>query len=233
MSEENSLAEFEHGTGFRTGMMTLVYMGHFHQWRLRQILRYAFLTITYGGAYHMLPRNKRKTPVNIDQTVDKWMPVLRGLALAHDKDEEDRFEAQVNECLSPLLAAPRKQVVEFYNKLLAAMKTDKDVPYLVWRTFEIWGEHFVIKAPDEGIKRLKRKLAAEIVDLVEADVKVDFRDAMIRALMWRDPETLEEVKEAVIEGKAQGRKPRLKGKESCLFLTVSRGRGKRPACVQV
>ena len=47
---------------------------------------------------------------------------LTGLATAHDKDAADRYEAAIEECLTPILAAPIKQVREFYPKLLKALK---------------------------------------------------------------------------------------------------------------
>lgn len=168
--------------------------------------------------------------MNVDELVDKWMDVVPRLALAHDKDEADAAEAQVEELLNPILSAPIKQCREFVAKLTAAMKADKRVPWIVWRAVEVWKKNFD-KAPDEGVKRLKKKLASEIVDLVDPDqpdVKRDVREAMIRALMWRDPEDLEEMKEAITVASKKGVRPQIRGRESCLFLRVPQGRGRKP-----
>lgn len=171
--------------------------------------------------------------MNVDGLVEKWADVLTGLATAHDKDEADKYEAAIEDCLTPILAAPIKQLREFYPKLLKALKANPKVPFLVWRGYEVWVEKIVSKAPDEDFVLLKTDLAKEITALVEQDVKDQIPDALFRALMWRGADTLQEVKTAVIETKAQGHKPRLRGRESCLFLEVG-GTEKQPAvCVQI
>ena len=52
--------------------------------------------------------------------------------------------------------------------------------------FEAWGEVMVKDAPDEGIKRLKTKLASDIADLVEEDVRDQIPKAIARALRVRN-----------------------------------------------
>jgi hypothetical protein len=76
-------------------------------------------------------------------------------------------------------------------------------------------------------------LAQEIASLVEQDVKDQLPDALIRALQWRPPEQLEQVKQAVIESQARGERPRLRGRESCLFLEVGGTEDEPEACVQI
>lgn len=168
-----------------------------------------------------------------DKMLDLWEPVVVGLALAHDKDEQDGFEAQINQLLTPLLSAPVKQLREFYSRLTERLKSNPQVPFIIWRAFEVWGDGMIAKAPDEGVVKLKTELAREIAEMVEEDVKPDLREAIVRALMWRDPDRLEEVKQAVEEGKKSGRKARMVGRESCLFLEVPRGRGKKRATVML
>lgn len=173
------------------------------------------------------PRSSRfeRIPMNVDLMVQKWMKVVPALALGHTKDDVDRAEAEVEELLTPLLDAPVKQLREFVPKLIAAMKADPQVPFFIWRAFEVWTDNLV-KAPDEKVKVLKKQLASEIVDLVEEDVRPDLREAMIRALMWRDPEVLEETKAAAITAKAKGQRARAVGRESCLFLQIPTQRGR-------
>lgn len=177
--------------------------------------------------------HKKRTPMDVDGLVAKWQVVITGLAVAHDKDEADRYEAAIEDCLTPILAAPIKQVREFYPKLLKALKADPKVPFLVWRGYEIWVDQVLSKAVDEDIKQLKTALAKEITEMVEQDVKDQIPEALMRALQWRNAETLEKVKEAVIEEKAAGRKPRLKGRESCLFLEIGGTEDEPKACVQI
>jgi hypothetical protein len=188
--------------------------------------------IYYGLELGYMGHTKRSL-MNVDAVVQHWRTVIVGLATAHDKDEADRYEAAVDECLTPILSAPIKQIRDFYPKLLAALKDDPAVPFLVWRGYEIWIEMVISKAPDEDIKQLKADLAKEIADLVEKDVKDQLPDALIRALMWRSAETLEKVKAAVTESQTRGEKARLRGRESCLFLEVGGTLDNPAVCVQI
>lgn len=170
--------------------------------------------------------------MNVDALVAKWMDVIPRMCLAHNKEESDEAEAAVEEMLNPILAAPIKQCREFVGKIAAAMEADPRVPWVVWSTFGVWQKNFEA-APDEKVKRLKKKLAAEIVELVEEDVRPDLGKAMIRALMWRDEETLQEIKAATIDLKKRGGRVRAVGRESCLFLQVPRGSGRKRAEVML
>ncbi len=171
-------------------------------------------------------RTKRKK-MNIDEMIPQWIEAVVGMCTAHDKDEYDAHDAKTDSLLGPLLTAPVKQIREFYKRLLQTMKDDKRVPLIVWMGFDAWGKVMVEDAPDEGIKRLKNKLAADIADLVEEDIRDQIPQAIQRALRWRDPETLEKVKETL----ESGVKPKLRGRESCLFLEA--GRGKNKVCVML
>lgn len=161
----------------------------------------------------------RVTKMNVDEMVSKWTAAIVGMATAHDKDSYDSHDAKADELMTPILSAPIKQVREFYKKLRAALRADPRVPMLVWMGFEAWGEVMVKGAEDDAsIKRLKNKLAGEIADLVEMEVQDQIPEAIKRALRWRDPETLQEVKEALQEGA----KPKLVGRQSCLFLELDK-----------
>lgn len=168
------------------------------------------------------PGTKRKEPMKVDELVDAWIEAIVGMCLAHDKDTYDAHDAKADELLGPILSAPVKEIREFYHKLSARMRADKRVPMLVWMGFDVWGEVMVKDAPDEAVKRLKNKLAGEIADLVEEDIKDQIPEAIKRALRWRDPETLQAVKEKL----ESGAKPKLRGRESCLFLEAGRGKKK-------
>lgn len=165
---------------------------------------------------------RRRTPMDVSKMVDLWIDAVVGMCHAHDKDEYDAHDAKADELLGPLLAAPVAQIREFYQALRDRMQTDKRVPFLVWIAFEAWGEAIVKNAPDEGVKRLKRSLAAEISDLVELPIRDQIPKAVQRALMWRDQETLESVRDTL----KAGAKPTLRGRQSCLFLEAGRGKKK-------
>lgn len=182
----------------------------------------ALLTVGYTAATQKRGPKGRTKAVDVDKLVEKWVPVVVQLAMAHDRDEVDVAEAQIDQLLTPILSAPIRQVREFYAKLLAALKADRRVPLIVWMGFEAWQKLMVQDAPDEGIKRLKTRLARDIAELVEEDVKPQIVEAITRALRWRDPEQLEAVKEQL----AAGHKPKLRGRESCLFLEVGKGKNK-------
>lgn len=183
--------------------------------------------LLWYGVQH--PGTKRKKPVNVDKLIKKWVPVVTGLATAHDKEALDDYESQIDELLSPLLTAPVAQLREFAPKLVAALKAEPLVPFLVWRAFEVWIERQVMPAKDEGVIALKKHLATEIAELVEPQIQGDLVQALIGALQWRSEGTLKEIKKALKAGGEAEAKPKMVGRQSCLFLTVKRGRGQRPA----
>lgn len=172
----------------------------------------------------MMFKQRKRGLMKVDDLVVQWIDATVGMCMAHDKDEYDAHDAKADALLGPLLSAPIAEIREFYVKLCAAMEADKRVPWLVKLGFEAWGEVMVKDAPDEKIKRLKNKLAAEIAELVEEPIRDQIPNAVKRALRWRDPETLQAVKE-VLES---GVKPKLRGRESCLFLELTpKGKGKK------
>ncbi len=198
-------------------------------------LEHLGLAIWYGCSRGCMGRTRR-TLMDVDKLVENWRKVVVGLVVAHDKDEADRYEEAVEDLLTPILAAPIKQVREFYPKLLKALKDDPQVPFLVWRAYEVWVEQVLSKAPDEDIKQLKTDLAQDIMKMVEQDVKDQIPEALVRALQWRSAEKLEEVKQVVTREKAAGRGVKLKGRESCLFLwagAVDESTGEPEVCVQI
>lgn len=167
-------------------------------------------------------RRRKAVPVEIPKLVDQWIEAIVGMCLAHDKDGFDAHDAKADELLTPILSAPISQVREFYFSMVEKMKADKRVPFLVKISFEAWGEAVVKNAPDEGVKRLKRKLAQDIADLAEVALRDQWPEAIKRALMWRDPEVLEQVKERL----EAGEKPKIRGRQSCLFMEIGRGKKK-------
>jgi hypothetical protein len=160
--------------------------------------------------------DERVCNVDVDVLVVKWIPVIRGLSAGHDKTEVDRCEFESQELLAPLLTAPVEQMREFFDKLCTALRTDPTIPMFVHVMFDAYHEAVVKPAPDQAVKELKTALATEIAEMVERDVVPDIKSALIGALQWRPTEVLEKVKEAV----QSGAKPRLRGRESCLFLVV-------------
>lgn len=159
---------------------------------------------------------KRKTPMDVELMVKRWVPIIRGLSAAHSKDELDRCEFEAEEHLAPLLVAPVAQLRDFYGRLCEALRRDRRIPWFVCASFDAWHEVILKKAPDGEVRELRTKLAAEVAELVERDVQPDLRAALIGALQWRAPEDLEKIKATV----KAGAKPRLQGRESCLFLVA-------------
>jgi hypothetical protein len=166
----------------------------------------------------------RPKAVNVDKLVDQWIEAIVGMCTCHDKDEYDAHDAKADELLGPILTAPIAQVREFYAKMIARLKSDKRVPLIVHMGFDCWGKAMVKGAGDNrGILRLKTKLAREVAKLVELPAKEQLPKAIERALKWRDPAVLKEIKKSL----ESGRKPRLVGRQSCLFLEVGRGSKKK------
>lgn len=161
-------------------------------------------------------RGRRRTPMNVAKMVRLWLPVLKALSTAHDKNALDEAECRVEELIQPVLAAPVKQIRRFYKEIVCELKKDPEVPFFVWSMFEAWGKVIIDRAPDGELLELKDDLASEIAHLVEKDVQPDITKAIAGALRWRSKETLEKVRDVV----EAGEKPRLTGKQSCLFLEV-------------
>lgn len=171
-------------------------------------------------------RGLRRTMMNVEEMAKRWESLIVGLATAHDKTEHDKWEHDIDDYLTPILSAPIKQIREFFVLLVNNLKTNKSVPFFVWRSLEVWQEGIVKNAPDQEVKELKVKLAREIAELVEEDVKRDIGEAVVGALMWRDKETLTGIKKTIVESKKKGNpaqvstKTRTVGRQSCLFLVV-------------
>lgn len=176
-----------------------------------------FGVLCYWGDRHSHTGRKRRKLMDIELMVERWKKAIVGLSTAHDKAEADQYEASIDECLMPCLAAPIKQLRELAQRLIVALRNDPAVPFLVWRSYEVWVDQ-IKHAPDGDIKILKTELAKEIVEMVEDDAKRDLPAAMVKALQWRSPTQLEEAKEVIKKEKDAGRSVRLKGRESCLFL---------------
>jgi len=210
--------------GIRTAVMASLEAGKFavSMKRNSPVARAKFLGTLLRYALDGHASTKRRISMNVPALADAWIEAIVGMVLAHDKDSYDAADAKADELLGPLLAAPIRQIREFYSLLLEKMKADKRVPMLIWMGYEAWGECQIKNAPDEGVKKLKNALAAEIADLVEAPIREQIPGAIARALRWRDPETLQAVKETLQSGK----KPKLVGRESCLYLEIGRGKNK-------
>jgi hypothetical protein len=172
--------------------------------------------LMYASNY---PARRKRTSMDVDKLIGVWLPIVKGIATSHDKKDLDAAEFAMDEALTPILAAPVKQIREFYTKLCAALKDDPAVPFFVWATFSAWGEVILKGAPDGEVVRLKKDIAGRIADLVEEDVRPDIQSAIVGALQWRSQGELEKVEAAV----KAGAKPRLRGRESCLFLVVGDG----------
>lgn len=173
--------------------------------------------------------SRKVTPVKVDELVEAWVVAVVGMCTCHDKDAYDAHDAKADELMGPILTAPIKQVREFYNKLRTRLREDPKIPMVVWMGFEAWGEVVVNGADDDAaIIRLKNKLAGEIAELVEMDIRDQIPEAVKRALRWRDPETLKAVKEVL----KSGAKPKLVGRQSCLFLEC-KAPGKEKVCVML
>lgn len=162
------------------------------------------------------PSRQKRIPVDVDEMVEKWIPIIRGLSTAHDKATVDRCEFDSEDHLLPLTSAPVKQLREFYAKLCDRLEADPTIPFFVWRSFRTWGDVILTKLPDGGVKKLRGDLAKKVADLVEQQIQPDLHAALVGALQWRDAESLEKMVDAV----QKGAKPRMRGRESCLFLEV-------------
>ena len=159
----------------------------------------------------------RRKPVNVPELVEQWLDVLVGLSTAHDPEARTRADHDTDELLGPLLIAPIGQIREFARSLAARLEADERVPFLVWSSFRKVVEPIIAAGPESAAIELRKQLAEEIAALVARDLnQAELVAAIAGALQWRDPAKLEAVK----TGLEAGGKPRIRGRESCLFLEV-------------
>ncbi len=163
------------------------------------------------------PARRKREPMDVEKMVETWVPLVRKLATAHDIDEKDAASFNLDELLLPVVAAPVAQVREFYRKVIAKMKADRSIPWAVWSLFEFWGTNVLDKITKEQEVQLKTEIAKRIAEHSIAEIpREDWVNSMVGALQWRSPEKLE----AIESGLKAGQKPRVRGRESCLFLEV-------------
>lgn len=184
--------------------------------------------IFYADRHPRTGRKRRLIMPNLDQFALDWKSLILRLSTAHDKDAADRAEADVEKLLTPVLTMPVRQLRELGPKVLALLKADPLVPWLVWRAYEVWIEQMAT-APDGDVKELKTDLARQITAMVEGDLAPQLPDALVRALQWR-PESALLATKAIIE---RGEKPRLRGRESCLFMEIGGTEDHPEVCIQI
>ncbi len=157
----------------------------------------------------------RRKPVDVDDLVKKWVEVVVGLSTTHSHADYTASDYRTDELLGPLLTAPIAQIRQFGQRLAAALEADHRIPFLVWSSFKRMIEPVILKGPDGELLSLKKDLAARVADAVEKNLdRGQLVEAIAGALQWRSGERLEAVKQRLDAGE----KPRIRGRESCLFL---------------
>lgn len=154
--------------------------------------------------------------MDVPEMVARWKEAVVGITLAATKQQVDEWEHKLNDLLEPFLKAPVKQIRQFCRELVAALESDEQIPFFIKLSVTSYIKIFIDKAKDQGILELKKDIAMRIAKAVEGDVQPQLVEAICNALMWRDEETLAKVEKAAKAGK----KAKLVGKESCLFLEL-------------
>ena len=90
------------------------------------------------------------------------------------------------------------------------------MPYFIWKTVEHWKEQAVGVSQGMESKMLPAELAGELANVLEPVLSPQLRQALTDSLKWKSSEVLEKIGAAV----EAGEKPKLRGRESCLFLEV-------------
>lgn len=186
----------------------------FYPYFLKRDLTTPLSFMAYACEY---PSRRKRVLVDVDKMVEVWVPLVKQLALAHDVDDKDKASSDLDEHLMPIVGAPVAQIREFYRKLTDTLKADKTVPFAVWMMFEFYGTNVLDKIKSEQELTIKKELAAKIAERSIEQIPIeDWVASMIGALMWRNPEKLAQIDQAL----EAGEKPRVRGKESCLFMEV-------------
>lgn len=170
--------------------------------------------LAYGTTSYS--RGRTKTPMDTDKHAALWKDNIARLCMSHSKEGRDRADFESDQLIGPLLTAPVAQLREFATKLASGLETDERIPWIIWSTFQNYIKD-ILKREDKGVIELKTEMARQIAEMAESGIgREDWITAMANALQWRSPKALEEVK-ANLE---KGAKPKLTGRESCLFLEV-------------
>ena len=160
-------------------------------------------------------RGRKCTPVkDMPGLVRKWVDTLATICSIHAPETHDQADFTHDDLLVPILMAPAKELRGFANALADGLEKDERIPYIVWRPYCELLRNSAAKFHVGQVIKLKEALAREVAQAVEKDLQPQVFDALVNALKWRNTKTLQEVKRAV-EG---GEKPRLTGRQSCLFL---------------
>jgi len=163
------------------------------------------------------PNRERRKPVdNLRDFAQQWKEVLVKLTMSHTKEGIDQADYKMDDLFNGLIAMPVKQVREFYDLLLAELKSDENVPYFIWKTIEAWKEKAVGVSQETEARMLQAELAGELANILEPDLKPQLKQALADSLKWKSPEVLEKIHGVV----STGSRPSLRGRESCLFLEV-------------
>jgi hypothetical protein len=164
------------------------------------------------------PSRKRREPMeNLSEFARQWKDVLVKLSISHTREDVDQADYNMEDLFTGLFAMPVKQVREFYDLLLSELKSDESVPYFIWKTVEHWKEQAVGVSQDVEAKMLQAELAGELAAVLEPILSPQLKEALAESLKWKSAETLTKVRSAV----EAGEKPKLRGRESCLFLEVA------------
>ena len=146
----------------------------------------------------------------------QWKEVMVKLAMSHTKEGIDQADYKMDDLFNGLIAMPVKQVREFYDLLLSELKSDKNVPYFIWKTVETWKETAVGVSQETEAKMLQAEMAGELANMLEPALQPQLKQALADSLKWKSSEVLEKIRGAV----STGNRPSLRGRESCLFLEV-------------
>ena len=82
--------------------------------------------------------------------VTGWHQAILAMSTGHAKATVDRAEFAIEELMLPLLAAPVKQLREFWNELERTLQADPLVPFVVWKTMTLYGKGIVRQAKDQA-----------------------------------------------------------------------------------
>jgi hypothetical protein len=162
-------------------------------------------------------RGSKRVPMDNDAMVSKWVESIVGLSTGHSHAAHTAADHETDEMLLPMLSAPIAQIRTFAVKLGEALERDERVPFMVWSGYRRIVEPLILKSQDGEVLELKKQLASEIAEMTERGLdRAELVQAIAGALQWRNPNSLARVKGAL----EAGEKPKIKGRESCLFLEV-------------
>ena len=118
--------------------------------------------------------------MDLDELVITWKRAVLGMTKSHDAEIASTYEVSVDSCINSLIGESIDTIHDFTTRLLISFKADSEVPFVIWRPFEMWLNK-IKDNPRAGLSELKNAVMKEMQAL-DGQTQIPLGQALIRAL---------------------------------------------------